>query len=380
MKQHRAWVEVDSKQLYNNIKTIQAMLPEGTAFALVIKANAYGHDINLISKYCEQQHLVDFFCVAHLTEALALRRNGTLLPIIVLSTLDASLEDAIMQDIDLSVSNLDQLLAIHTAAQKLQKKAHIHIKVDTGLARFGFLPNQIPLLISQVITMQHIIVCGLFSHFAQSDNTDQTYTKMQRDTFKNILNRFLRSGIRPQYIHQQNSAAIITQPDLIYNMVRIGALAYGIWSSDFQKKMFERATKKSTIKQVLNFKSSIIEIKAIPPGMPIGYNGLFVSKHVTVTAKVPVGYADGYSRYFGITKQPTYVLIKNQYAPIIGHIGMNVLMVDITHIHSIKVGDEVLLTGSHNKVTANALCSGIGSGNPREVTTHISPTLIRILT
>ena len=374
----RAWVEIDAEQLKSNISIIKKTLPETTAFALVIKANAYGHGLKLISQYCEQESLVDFFCVAHLSEALELRSHGVATPILVMCSIDAPLEDAIMQEIDLSVSNIEQLYALENTAKRLQKKAHVHIKIDTGLARFGFFPHQMNELIQMLKQTKHIIVCGIFSHFAQSGAPDQTHANQQRIIFKQCINELIKAGINPQYIHQQNSAGIITQPDPLYNMMRIGALAYGMWSSEFQKQLFS-SKQQSAIKQILSFKTRIIEIKELPAHTPVGYNGIFVTQRTTITAKIPVGYADGYFRHFGLGTKPAYVYIRNQYAPIIGHVTMNVITIDVTDITDAQEGDEVLLTGDIDRLRTNDLSTIVGSGNPREVAVYINSTIPRII-
>ncbi len=374
----RAWVEIDTEQLKNNISTIKKMLPEASAFTLVVKANAYGHGLKLVSQYCEQENLVDFFCVAHLSEALELRNLGITIPVLAMCSIDAPIEYAIMQEIDLSVSNREQLCTINAIAKCLQKKAHIHIKIDTGLGRFGFFPNQINELTQLLKQAKYLIVCGIFSHFAQSDATDQTYTNQQRIIFKQCVNELIKSGINPQYIHQQNSAGIATQPDPLYNMVRVGALAYGMWSSEYQKQLFD-TTQQSAIQQILSFKTHIIEIKELPADTPVGYNGIFVTQRTTITAKIPVGYADGYFRHFGLGTKSAYVYIRNQHAPIIGHVAMNVITIDVTDITGVQLHDEVLLMGNSDRLRTNDLCTILGSGNPREVTVYINSNIPRII-
>lgn len=374
----RAWIEINKDHLKNNIKAIQTLLPSETQCALVIKANAYGHGMELISQYCEQEQLVDLFCVAYLTEALTLRACGITKPILVMTYCDEDLHKAIVHDIDISIATFDDLQLVLTIAQQLNKKVHIHIKIDTGLSRFGFVPHQIEQLITIIKNTLHLIICGIYSHFAQSNNIDQSYSDQQRFLFKRIITQFFNTGIRPQYIHQQNSAGIMTQRDDLYNMVRVGALAYGLWSSSFQKELFEQKSSKS-IHQVLSFKSSIIDIKTIPPHTAIGYDCSFITQRPTITGKIPVGYADGYFRYLGLKRDQTYVFIKNQYAPVIGYIAMNVITIDITDIQGVVVGDEVILIGDTPHISANELANIIGSGNPREITTLLNPTIKRIL-
>ena len=374
----RAWIEINKDHLKNNIKAIQTLLPPETQYALVIKANAYGHGMELISQYCEQEQLVDLFCVAYLTEALTLRAHGITKPILVMTYCDEDIHKAIMQAIDISIATFDGLLLVHTIAQQLNKKVHIHIKIDTGLSRFGFIPHQIEQLITIIKNTSHLTICGIYSHFAQSNNTDQSYSDQQRLLFKHIIAQFFSAGIRPQYIHQQNSAGIMTQKDGLYNMVRVGALAYGLWSSPFQKELFEQESSKS-IHQVLSFKSSIIDIKIIPQYTAIGYDCSFITQRKTITAKIPVGYADGYFRYLGLKTNQAYVFIKNKYAPIIGYIAMNVITIDITDIQEVVIGDEVTLIGDIPHITANELAHTIGSGNPREITTLLNPTIKRVM-
>lgn len=376
---NRAWIEVDTQQLQHNITTIKQFLLGPTAFALVIKGNAYGHGMQPIAQYCQEHNLVDFFCVAHLSEAIQLRSNNITIPLLVMCTLDAPLSDAIMYEIDISISNFDQLHAINDAAQSLQKKAHVHIKIDTGLSRFGFMPTQIEKLITIIASYTHIIVCGVYSHFAQSHLTDQSYSEKQHQLFNSIVQKIFDAGIRPTYIHQQNSAGIVTQPDPLFSMVRIGALAYGMWSSDFQKTIFERITKQPTIKPILRLKARIIEIKSFASGTPIGYNGIFVTQRPTTVAIIPIGYADGYMRSLGTQEKPAHVCIRGLIAPIIGNIAMNTIIIDVTDIPNVSIGDHVTLIGPDG-ITPNDLARVLPNGNPREIVTMLSPTLPRIIT
>jgi len=374
----RAWIEINTQQLTSNINAIKRILPESTTFALVVKANAYGHGMELVSAYCEQQQLVDFFCVAHLSEALQLRNSGITLPILVMCTIDTSIHDAIMQEIDISVSSFENLHTINAATQSLQKKAHIHIKIDTGLSRFGFFPQQIAQLITILQASEYLIICGIYSHFAQSQNSDLTYTEQQKNIFKTVVNQFFAAGIQPIYIHQQNSAGVVTQPDLLYNMIRIGALAYGMWSSNLQQSLFERITKQTIIKPILSFKTHIIELKTVAPQTPIGYNGTFITQRPTKIAIIPVGYADGYMRNYGTQKQSAFVYVNNIQAPIIGHIAMNTIIIDVTNITSVAIGDVVILIGLNQPITPNDLARILHNGNPREVTVSLNPHILRI--
>lgn len=373
----RAWIEINTTQLKKNINAIKTIAPNNN-LALVVKANAYGHDLKLITNYCAQENLVDFFCVAHLSEALSMRTYGITTPILVMQTYDAAIEDALMYEIDLTISNFDQLEFIAIAAQKLQKKAHIHLKIDTGLSRFGFFPEQLETVITFIKKNPYFIICGLFSHFAQSQDQEQDYTSKQQNCFMQSVTYILNAGISVSYIHQQNSAGIITQANQLYNMMRIGALAYGIWSSDYQKQLTNKIVQEA-IQPILSLKTRIIEIKKIPAGKPVGYNGIFITQRDTITAKIPIGYADGYSRDLGIGKQPTYVYIHNQHAPIIGHIAMNVITIDITDIPNTQVGDIVILIGAFEKLTPNDLSALHTYKNAREITVNLNPQIERLL-
>ena len=355
------------------------MIPVCTRCALVVKSNAYGHGIDLISTLCEQMQLADFFCVAYLSEAVHMRTIGITTPILVMTYCDENIEQAINLNIEMGVSNNDQLFLLNTVAQHLKRAIRVHIKIDTGLSRFGFMPQQIPALIAQIKASPHLQISGIYSHFAQSNAADQNYSTYQRTIFKGIVSQFFEAGIYPQHIHQQNSAAISTQKEPLYTMVRIGALAYGLWSSPLQKKLVEQEVGEESIQQVMSLKSIIIEIKEFETGTFIGYDCSFKTARDTRTAKVPIGYADGYFRYLGMCKQTVNVMVKGRLAPIIGYIAMNVITIDITDIHNAQLHDEVTLIGADPEITANALAQRIGSGNPREITTLLNPTIPRLL-
>ena len=227
--------------------------------------------------------------------------------------------------------------ALERAAAEAQKKVNIHIKVDTGMGRIGFLVEEKTIeIIRSIHAMEHLNVQGLFTHFACADTADKSHVEQQIKKFHWIIEELKSVGISPEICHCSNSASIMELRTEHMNMVRSGIILYGLYPSD------EVSTHVLDLKPVMSLYSHVVHVKDVEPGTTIGYGATYVADRKTRIATIPVGYADGYPRSLS---NKAYVLIRGKRAPIIGRICMDQFMVDVTDIPDAAMGDVVTLIG-----------------------------------
>lgn len=333
-KYRRIWVEVDLDALHHNLNEAKRV-SKGAKILAVVKADGYGHGAVEIAKELHEE--ADYFGVALIDEALQLRRNGVTKPILILGyTSPTQYETLIEADITQAIFSREAARQLSDTAVRMGKKAKIHVVVDTGMSRIGFPPTEESVeTIKWINTLPGLFVEGIFSHFALADSKDKTVDKMQLKRFGFVLDGLEREGIHIPIKHISNSAAVIDS-DYSFDMVRCGIMLYGMYPSDEVDKT------KVSLKPVMSLKSSVIQVKTLPPGEGVSYGHTFVTTRETRIATVSAGYGDGYPRALSSKGR---VIINGQYAPIIGRVCMDIFMVDISHIDGVKVEDPVILIG-----------------------------------
>jgi alanine racemase len=373
---HLTWVEVSKSALFHNIAQYHSLVSPEVVFMPVIKSNAYGHGMLEIAQLLQENELVDALAVVSLSEALILRMNGITKKIVVLSIIDTDIEQAVLHNIDLVI--FDELVAqkLNILAQKYQTKASVHIKIDTGLSRLGFLAAHAPDIVERINNLSNIEIVGIFTHFANSESDDDSFVQLQLTQFSNLISVLEKRGISIPLKHTTCSAALGAYQKTHGTLVRFGIGLYGLWPSLENKQKTTEQYPDFNLQPVLQWKTRIAQIKTICAGSFVGYDLTFKTKRETKIALLPVGYWDGIARSFSNNGA---VVIKDTVAPIIGRVAMNLCMVDVTEIIDVNVNDEVLLLGNHVAVTADALAQRIGTIN-YEVVTHINPLLKRIIT
>ncbi len=366
-----SWVEIDQQALEHNIRAYKAII--GSAkLAPVIKSNAYGHGMELVAKICDQNDLVDYLCVVSLREALQLRLIGIKKPLLVISIIDGNLQEAIEQNIDLVAYDQEILGELNNIGNKLNKKARVHIKIDTGLSRLG-LPNSKALhFITGAAKMPNISIAGIFTHFAESECADQTFTNHQLAQFNILLEQLDALNITIPLRHTACSAAITANALSHCTFARLGIGLYGLWPSPENKQVTEQKYPSFSLLPVLTWKTRIIQIKDIPAASYIGYDRTHQVEKASRIAIIPIGYWDGYDRRLSNKGR---VLINNQIAPIIGRIAMNLSMVDITGL-DVSMDHEVTLLGNFPGITVEDLAHKCNTIN-YEIVTRINPLLPR---
>ncbi len=334
----RVVAEIDVEAIKHNYNQIRQSVHMDTDIMPVVKADAYGHGSIEIANILQNEG-AKRFAVAIVKEGVELREAGIRLPILVLGyTPPADIEALICNHLTQTVFSYEMAQEIASQAQRLNEVAHIHIKVDTGMGRIGFLPTQRSLEeIIKIAVLDNLHIEGIFTHFAAADEQDDTYTKKQWNIFNSFVNDLRNAGIVIPIVHTANSAAIINHEYTHCNMIRPGIILYGYYPSHYLQG------KKLDLKPAMTLKSQIVHVKELPEGYYISYGRKYCTHQKTKIATIPIGYADGYSRR--LTNKGS-VLIHGQYAHIVGTVCMDQFMVDVSHIENVCVGDEVVLFGT----------------------------------
>lgn len=336
MYPNRVYAKIDLGAIRDNIAAVKTAVGQGVAVYAVIKANAYGHGALQVANALKNE--VTGFCVATAEEALSLRRDAIRNPILILGyVFPSSTEALIEQDITLTVFDYETAEELSAMAVKLGKTVKIHIKVDTGMGRIGFLPNEHSIAqIKQIAALPNLAIEGLFSHFARADEADKGFANKQLKSFSDFADALERQGIHIPMLHLSNSAAITDLPQARFNMVRCGIATYGLYPSD------EVDRSKVKLTPAMSLYAGITFVKTVPAGTPISYGSTFVTERETVVATVPIGYADGYPRSLS---GKGYMMVHGKKAAVLGRVCMDQLMLDVTDIPNVKRGDEVVVMG-----------------------------------
>ena len=347
MKQYlRAYAEINLDAIQHNILKVKERVGKDVKVMAVIKADGYGHGADAVAQSLNKIG-IDAFAVAIIEEGIALRKKGIQSPILILGyTSPYQYGELVQYELTQTVFRYEMAEKISEFAKLLGKTAKIHIKVDTGMSRIGFKDNEESVeIIKKIKELPNIEIEGIFTHFACADETDKTSAYHQFERYMNFVERLEEEGVVIPIKHVSNSAAIIDFEDTRLNMVRSGIMTYGLYPSD------EVDHNKIILEPALSFKSHIIYIKEVEAGVGVSYGSTYVTKKKTKIATIPVGYADGYPRALSSKGR---VLIRGQYAPIIGRICMDQFMVDVTDIEGVQELDSVTLVGcdGENKITA----------------------------
>ena len=350
----RVWAEVDLDAINNNIKNLKSLTKEGTLLCAVIKADAYGHGAAEVEKAIENN--VDFLATATTDEAINLRSNGAKLPILVLGYTDKSrVADAINNEVRLSVYDLETAKEIDAEAEKLNKKAKIHIKVDTGMNRIGIPADEKGVeLAKEFSKLPNLEIEGIYTHFFKADDENDSVTFTQFERFNKICDELKKEGIEIQIKHCSNSAATTRVKDANCDMVRLGISMYGLYPSEYVHQL--------KLEPALSLKSHVTMVKTINAGESVGYGGKFVAEKPTKIATISIGYADGYNRRLSCKAD---VLINGKRAKLTGTVCMDQIMADVSDIDDVKTGDEVVLIGKQGQeeITLEELADIVGTIN-----------------
>lgn len=301
----------------------------------VVKGNGYGLGSIEVAKVFRENGC-QRFAVATPDEAMELREGGINEPILVLGPSPCEAAEAfVASDITAACTSLPFAQAMSHAAVALGRTARLHLKIDTGMGRIGFLPSEVPDMAEKISRLPGLDLEGAFTHFACADESDPEYTKMQFSRFGEVLASLRVRDIRFRIRHVCNSAGTVNFPEMHLDAVRPGIILYGMWPSVHCKKSVE-------LKAVFEVKTTVAVVRELPPCSGVGYGLRYMTRGAERVAVLPIGYNDGYARPLSMKAS---VLVRGKRAPLIGTICMDQTMVDVTHIPDVATGDEVVLVG-----------------------------------
>jgi len=360
------WIEVRRESIYQNLQTIKSFQAPGTRVMALIKANAYGHGLRAVAQSLDKQ--VDFFGVSSLTEVLELREHKIETRLFLLPTLmPHEVEPAVAEGVTLSVSSYEEALAISEASAQSHQGTRIHIKVDTGMGRFG-IPFEFALnAIEKITALKHLVLEGIFTHFPSAE-TEDGFTERQVQDFGLLLSALEKKGISFELRHAANSAGAMRVQSPIFNMIRPGLMLYGMYPGAALQKTIP-------LSPALSLKSRILSLKRLKPGQSAGYGRDFITDKPVTVGLLPVGYSHGYPWR---ASSRALVLWKNKMLPVAGRVSMDYLAVNFGD-NNPAVGDEVTLIGEENggKITVEDLASWAGT-IPYEIVTGFAQNVPRL--
>ena len=359
------YAEIDLDAIRHNLTEIRRQINPASKLCVVVKANAYGHGAIEISEVAVECG-ADFLAVATVGEGLELRCAGFDLPILILGLIPKDTVGVVVSaDLTQAVVDFEIAEKISNAAQRLDKIAKVHLKIETGMGRIGVAPAEAVELAKKISRLPNLELEGMFSHFADADSKDRTFTNHQIKIFKETADKIRSAGVEIKILHIAESAAILDIPEAHFDMVRSGIINYGLYPSADVRRTIE-------LKPAMKLITKIAYLKKISAGVSIGYGREFVAERDSLIATLPIGYADGYIRAY----KNFHVEIRGQLAPIAGRICMDQTMIEVTDIDGVEVGDEVILFGS-DLISADDAAKHLNTIN-YEITCLVSSRVPRI--
>jgi alanine racemase len=346
MKQYRCWAEADLDALRENLAWIRHRVGPQVKIMTVVKADAYGHGLKQIAALLMQSG-TDVFGVANLTEAQAIRSVGRGWPILMLGAcLPFEVETAVREEVMPTISSFEEAKQFSTVAMRLGKVAGLHLKIDTGMGRLGIEPTEAPELWRRIAELPGVKIRGLYTHFSSVED-DVAFSRTQKRRFARLLETLPHPAV--DYLHANNSGALLFEQDTHFNTVRPGLLVYGLLPRGSRQL---RSELRQQVRPVLTWKCRVSLVKTIARGAALSYGRSFIAPRPMRVAILTAGYGDGYLR---AGSNRARVLIGGVFCRILGRITMDQMIADVSHLKNIQSGDEVVL---------------IGRQGEREITTH----------
>ena len=356
----------------HNIEVAKRHISEKTALMAVVKGNAYGHGMCDFA-HCALECGADWLAVAIAEEGAELREAGINAPILVLGAYDIGQPTLCVEyGLHQAISEPQDVVLLEKAAAQTGKKAYVHIKVNTGMNRLGISSQEeCSVLTEALVQSPHVIADGVFTHFHSADTPYKERTDIQLNRFLQIVEIMKKAGMSFEMIHAANSAAILRNIAVDFDAVRWGISLYGYYPSAYIANLCAD----DCLIPAAEWVTCVSAIHHIQPGEGVGYGEAFVAQRPTVTATLSVGYADGLPR---LMSNKGYVILHEKLAPIVGYVCMDQVMVDITDIDGVQIGDEAVIIGKRGQVQQTAedlakLCGTISY----EILTSISQRVAR---
>lgn len=378
--EHKTWIEISQRALTKNINAFRDHLGSNVDLMVVVKSNAYGHGLIETAKIVDRAG-ASWFGVDNIDKGIELRKNGLTKPILILGyTRNNRLADTIRHDLSFVIYNLETLrqLARLRLTGKRGSIAKVHLKIETGTTRQGIAGEELRHLVRMLKQTRGVVIEGAYTHYANiEDTTDVSYAESQLRRFEKGIALLHREGVDPPFLHTACSAAAIFFPKTHYNLARVGISMYGLWPSKETEAVARRAHKRLALTPVLTWKTIVAQLKHVGRGTSVSYGLTETLSRDSIIAVLPIGYWDGYDRGLSSVGQ---VLIRGRRCKILGRVCMNMCIVDVTDVPSVRVEDEVVLLGRQgtDEITAQEIAAKLGTIH-YEVVTRINPYLPRIV-
>jgi len=332
--QRPAWTEIDLGKLRRNLQLIRGDLPKSVQLMAVVKDEAYGHGALDVARVAVEEGAWGFG-LSTLEEAMTLRDAGITAPLLLLGERqEAELEWCVAHDLTVCVNEPHTVRALAKVAAKFGKQVPVHLKIHTGMSRYGVRWDEALPLIQKVVAEKSLSLEGVMTHFSQSDETEKTFANLQFARFNEVLRAMEQRKISVKLRHTCNSGGFLDLPETHLDMVRVGILIYGVFPSTVCRKILG-------IEPVMSVKAKIAAIQKLKPGEVVGYGMRYTAKTGRRIAILPIGYGDGFPR----VRNEGWALIHGRRAPLLGGIAMDALMVDITDIPEAQMWDEAVIMG-----------------------------------
>lgn len=350
----RAWVEIDLAALTHNVKQLKNILSPKTQLMAVVKADAYGHGAIAVSQTVLQAG-ASWLGVATIPEGIELREAGIEAPILVLgATYTTEQVKAIAHwHLQPTICTVKQALIFSEVLATLNQSLPVHAKLDTGMSRLGTSWQEATEFVQLIQRLPNLKLASVYSHLATADSPDQTIMLQQHEKFKRAISQIKIAGINPDRLHLANSAATLAHPDLHYDLVRVGLANYGLYPAPHLQSVV-------SLKPVMQVKARVTQVKTIEAGTGVSYGHQFVAEQQTQIGVVGIGYADGIPRNLSNKMQ---VLIRGNFVPQVGSVTMDQLMLDVSAIPDLEVGEVVTLLGKDgdNQISADDWAAILGT-------------------
>lgn len=367
--QFTSFIAVDLDAIRHNAQKILTHVGPTVDVFGVVKANAYGHGAVPVARTLINAG-VPRLAVARTDEGLQLRRAGLDEPILNLGyTVPAEAEAQVAHDLTATVNTIEGAQALSARAEALGRTATIHVKVDSGMGRYGQLPDEVLPFLAAIRDLPGLELEGIYTHFAVADAADKTYTQQQFATFQEVLAAVSEAGYTFEIRHAANSAAALDLPEMHLDAVRPGIALYGLYPSpDVSTDL--------RLRPALSLHSHLARVRTLPAGSSVGYGRTFITDHATPIGLIPVGYGDGYHR---LLSNRGAVLINGQRAPIAGRVCMDQFMVDLSTVPAARQDSRVVLLGAQGagRIPAEEIAAEAETIN-YEVVTGLTQRLPRI--
>lgn len=352
MGYQRICARIDLNAVEKNVAGVRARIPSDTKIMAVVKADAYGHGAAVLAEFLKNQ--VDWFGVATADEAAELRSHGCKKPILILGYVHPEEYPLLVEkNITAAIFRYADAKMLSDAALLQGKNAEVHIKIDTGMGRIGYpVSRETAEEIREISRLPGLHITGMFSHFYLADAKDKTAALVQRDRFDQMIQMLGELGVEIPLKHLNNSAGTM-ELDKYYDMVRMGIMLYGIYPSDEMDPAYP-------LYPAMELISHISHVKTIRAGEGVSYGHIYVADYPERIATIPVGYADGYPRSLS---NKGSVLIRGKHCPIRGRICMDQMMVDVSELKNVQVGEQVVLMGCDGKEQLTAAQVGDTAGS-----------------